>query len=113
MSDTTVTMPLQDFDEYRRDSENFFNLRRHIALCFEYSSEKRPMPPRCKECEHTHKTMFYYNVCKECFVYENFTPPIETLSVDVSKLINVTKEYALFDKFDVETNINLLTILRE
>ena len=89
---TTVTMPLNDFDELREKSKSFSKLAPQIAKCFEYNYKELPEPADCKKCEKADPD------CTKCEVYKANPPCEETLTVDVERLITVCKEYAFYGK---------------
>ena len=102
MSDTTVTMPLQEFDSLRRDRISYHNdikQQRKIGDCYEYFCDEAPPPKKCKTCEHgKDKPSSFRDVCDSCEAYQNHNEFIEKFIVDVERLIAETKRYALRGK---------------
>lgn len=79
----TVTMPLEDFDEMRLESKLFREIREQISKCFSD-----------------------YKIIEYALPFE------ATITLDVERLINTCKRYALYGK-DIESDIDDIEIIRE
>lgn len=103
LENTTVTLPLRDFDTLREGEREYRNIARALSACFEYTCENHPEPPECKNCSTE-------TDCPDC---EHYAPDyIEKLTVDVERLIRVAKEYALYGK-DIEAEIDEIPLERK
>lgn len=103
----TVTMPLEDFDEMRLESKLFCDIRDKISKCFsDYTYEEYPMPKECKACVEENPD------CRKCEIGKNNPPYKETITLDVERLIKVCKQYALYGKETVESDIDEIEIIR-
>lgn len=100
----TVTLPLNEFDGLRTDSEEFQRLAPQLAACFEYEFKDNGEPAKCKSCKKENPD------CTKCKVFKESPPWEETLTVDVDRLIRVTKQYALYDK-NVEADVEEMTVV--
>ncbi|MEZ3437587.1 MAG: hypothetical protein K1W18_01745 [Oscillospiraceae bacterium] len=100
----TVTLPLNEFDGLRTDSEEFQQLVRRIAACFEYESKGRGESDKCKTCKKENPD------CTKCKVFKESPSWEETLTIDVEQLIRVTQKYALYGK-DVDSDIEEMTVV--
>lgn len=100
----TVTLPLGEFDELRSDSEAFYKLTRRIAACFEYETKEYGEPEKCKTCKKENPD------CKKCKVFKETPPWEDILTVDVERLINVAKQYALYGT-DIEADVEEATVV--
>lgn len=94
-NNTTVTLPLKYFDELREYQSELHFIMTCISDCFEYTYKENPEPEECKNCDSTVD-------CPDCDIYIKTPPYEEKLTVDVNKLISITKRYALYGK-NVET----------
>lgn len=90
-SNTTVTLPLKYFDELREYQSKLHFITTCISDCFEYTYKENPEPEECKNCDSTVD-------CPDCDIYIKTPPYEEKLTVDVNKLISITKRYALYGK---------------
>ena len=88
----TVTLPLDEFDKMRSESEEYRRIAGRIAACFEYSYEEYAEPAQCKACAEENPD------CTNCKVYKESPPFEETLTVDTERLIRAVKQYALYGK---------------
>lgn len=102
----TVTLPLNEFDELRTDSEDFYKLTRSIAACFDYEYKEYGMPEECKDCKKVNPN------CTKCKVYKENPPYEETLTVDTQRLINIAKQYALCGT-DIESDVEEMIIVEK
>lgn len=102
----TVTLPLNEFDKLRMDSEEYQQLAPRLAACFDYEFKDNGEPAKCKTCKKENPD------CTKCKVYKESPPWEEILTVDVERLIRVCKEYALFGK-DVEGDVDEMTLKRK
>lgn len=100
----TVTLPLNEFDGLRADSKEFQQLAKRIAACFEYEFKDNGEPAKCKSCKKEDPD------CTKCKVYKESPPWEEILTVDVERLINAAKQYALYGK-DIETDVEEATVV--
>lgn len=100
----TVTLPLSEFDRLRTDSEDLQRLIRQIAVCFEYEFKEYAMPEKCKTCKKENPD------CTKCKVFKESPPWEETLTVDVERLINTAKQYALYGT-DIKADVEEATIV--
>jgi hypothetical protein len=98
VNNATVTLLLEHFDEMRDSDKRFLELMCGIRDCFEYS---RIEPEECESCSDDKE-------CYDCDVYDT----AESLTVDVARLIKVTKKYALFGT-DIEADTDTIIILRK
>lgn len=106
---TTVTMPLNDFDKLREDSDKFSKLVPQIAKCFVYNLEEFDPPKACSKCTKENPD------CKKCKAYQKNPPYKESFTVDVERLIKVCKKYALFGKKTelTEAEIEEITVIEK
>ena len=95
----TVKLPLMTFDSLREGDKAFKNLAHLIASCYDYKVEKE-LPDTCRKCEELE--------CSGCETYKG----LETLTVDVDKLIDVTKMYALYGK-NIDTDLDEIKVVRK
>ncbi len=93
----TVTLPLSEFDTLRDGEREYRRIADRLSRCFTYKYEKSP---ECDDCQKV--------ICPECEVYKT----LETLTVDVERLIQTAKDYALYRK-DVETELDGIKIIRK
>lgn len=100
----TVTLPLGEFDELRAESKEYRDIVQRIAACFEYEFKDHGEPEKCKTCKKENPD------CKKCKVFKESPPWEETLTVDVERLINAAKQYALYGK-DVESDVEEMTVV--
>lgn len=100
----TVTLPLNEFDGLRTDSKEFRQLAKRLAACFEHEFKENGEPEKCKSCKKENPD------CTKCKVFRESPPWEEILTVDVERLINVAKQYALYGK-DVEANVEEATVV--
>lgn len=100
----TVTLPLNEFDGLRTDSEEFQRLAPQLAACFEYELKDKGEPAKCKSCKKENPD------CTKCKVFKESPPWEEILTVDVERLINAAKQYALYGK-DIEADIEEMTVV--
>ena len=100
----TVTLPLNEFDELRKDSKEFQRLVPLLAACFEYEFKDNGEPAKCKSCKKENPD------CTKCKVFKESPPWEETLTVDVDRLIRVTKQYALYGK-DADLDVEEMTVV--
>lgn len=101
---TTVTMPLKEFDELRADSKEYREIAPQIAACFEYELKEYGEPEKCKTCKKVNPD------CTKCKVFKESPPWEEFLTVDVERLISITKEYALYGK-NVKSDVEEMTVV--
>lgn len=102
----TVTLPLDEFDELRANSNDFRNIAQQIATCFEYEMKEYGEPEKCKTCKKENP------VCRKCKVFKESPPWEEILTVDTQHLINVAKKYALYCK-DIESDVEEMTVVEK
>lgn len=100
----TVTLPLNEFDGLRTDSEEFQRLVKRIAACFDYKFKENGEPEKCKSCKKENPD------CTKCKVFKESPPWEEILTVDVERLINAAKQYALYGK-DIEADVEETTVV--
>lgn len=120
LENTTVTLPLNDFDNLRVGEREYRDITRHLAHCFDYTCTKNPYPQECESCESTDNKHSYPNNegttifvdCANCAAFLNHKMYNELLTVDVERLIEIAKIYALYGK-DVETDIDAIPIERK
>lgn len=100
----TVTMPLDEFDKLRTDSKYFRRITQQIAECFEYSRKENEAPAQCITCRK--------DSCNKCKVFDENPLYEESLTVDTKRLINFTKQYALYGK-DIEADVGEMKIIEK
>jgi len=118
LENTTVKLALEDFDELRSAHKYHEQLKRDIRDCFDYSCEAAPHPSECEICEHAalrsaypnhreqnerHTDLFIY--CKSCDAFNNHSEFIEKITVNIDRLIETTKIYALYGR-DIEVDLD-------
>lgn len=101
LDNTTVTLPLNDFDTLRAGERAHRDIASALARCFDYTCTKNPISEKCNKCKK--------DSCEGCKTYKENPPYNEFLTVDIERLIGVTKEYALYGK-DVETDLDAIPI---
>ena len=102
---TTVTLALDTFDELRNGHRAHKGIAGRLATCFEYSYVENPEPQECKECKKEEG-------CEDCKVYKDNPPFIQTMTVDVDRLIKVTLGYSVYGK-DIDPDIDELQIVKK
>ena len=102
IENTTVTMPLKSFDEMREDSKQYRQFIAQISRCFDYVRGENSDPNECDNCQSDIS-------CFDCEAYKNNPQYDEKLTVDVERLIRITKEYALWGE-DLDLDIDAITI---
>ena len=117
LENTTVTLPLQDFDKLRNGHDAHKRLAWLLSVCFKYDCSPSPQPQECEKCEKN-LTTEKWNVdnaeCRECETYYNYPDYTETLTVDVARLIKTAKEYSLYGKnTDADIDALVVTEIRE
>ena len=104
IDNATVTLPLSEFDQLRAESNDFQNIATKIAACFEYEFKDYGEPLKCKTCKKENPD------CTKCKVFKESPPWEEILTVDVERLINVAKQYALYGK-NIEADVEEATVI--
>jgi len=56
IENTTVTLPLDYFDELRAAQKGFKEIRNQLSHCFDYSYTENPLPPECRKCKHANES---------------------------------------------------------
>lgn len=100
----TVTLPLNEFDGLRTNSEELRRLTKRIAACFEYKIKDNGDPRNASLVKKENPD------CTKCKVFNESPPWEETLTVDVERLIKVAKQYALYGK-DIEADVEEATVV--
>ncbi|MCM1165657.1 MAG: hypothetical protein NC401_06565 [Ruminococcus sp.] len=100
----TVTLPLKEFDELREQSREFRKIAPQIAACFEYELKEYSTPEKCKTCQKENP------VCTKCKVFKESPPWEEFLTVDVERLINLTKQYAFYGE-ELYSTVEEMTVV--
>jgi hypothetical protein len=100
MKNTTVTLPLNEFDDLRDKAQEYKTIAYKLAHCFQYSCIEHEEPQECKDCKDCHGEID----CPDCDIHKKNPSYTEKLTVDVERLIRVASEYALYGT-NVETNI--------
>lgn len=116
----TVTMPLHEYDALRSIQQNYRDIVRDIAACFDYSFTLNPCPQECADCPTASESYALPKNspgairadCTQCEVFKKYNEIDEHLTVDVERLINVTKDFALCGK-DTEADISEVEIRRK
>lgn len=104
VENATVMLPLNIFDELREDSKEFRKIAPQIAACFEYELKEYGTPEKCNTCKKENPD------CPKCKVFKESPPWEEFLTVDVERLINFAKQYALYGK-DIKSNVKEMTVV--
>lgn len=99
---TTVTLPLNDFDALREGEREYRKLASALASCFDYTCKKNPEPKACKDCNGEVD-------CPDC---EHYIPDYEEkLTLHVERLVRITKPYAMYGK-EIEADLGEITVER-
>ncbi len=100
----TVTLPLSEFDELRLGDAAYREIAPKIAACFEYECKEYPEPAKCKTCKRENPD------CTKCKAFKESPPWEEILTVDVERLINVAKQYALYGK-NITSDVEKMSLI--
>ena len=120
LENTTVILSLQDFETLRAGEKAHRQIASRLARCFEYSCTKNPYPYGCENCPSaaneyslpSGKSGMIHNDCTQCAVFKNYNEFNERLTVDVARLIQTAKDYAVYGK-DIDPHLDGITIERK
>jgi len=111
LNNAKVTLDIQDFEKLRDAHKWHEEIASRLSDCFEYAHIENPMPKECIGCDREEIE------CDKCEIYLKFPPFTHKLTVDVERLIEVAKGYALYGKKvdidDVDTNSVVIEIKGE
>lgn len=99
-----ITLPLEEFDELRLGDSAYREIAQKIAACFEYKCKEYSVPAKCKTCKKENPD------CTKCKVFKESPPWEEILTVDVERLINVAKQYALYGQ-DITSDVEEMSLV--
>jgi len=98
-----VTLDIQDFEKLREAHKKHGDIASRLSDCFDYAVIENPMPKECIGCDREEVE------CDECETYIKYPPFTHKLTVDVERLIEVAKEYALYGK-EVDADMDSVAI---